>query len=89
MNSDQAISDYLARSSPYALTGLKPSGADSKGNLPITSHQANDRGGNPFHPDSPIFWIAILGAGVLVGIVGLTGGGRIGPVKAAFTAGKD
>jgi hypothetical protein len=38
--------------------------------LPGTSHMAGDKGGSPFHPDSPHFWFMVLGAAAILGVVG-------------------
>lgn len=90
MNSDNAVADFLHRSSVYHLSGLNGRGAaNAGGGLPTTSHTVDDKGAAPWHPDSPMFWVAAFGTLVIVGIVGFTGKGRVGPVKAGFAVGKE
>jgi len=38
--------------------------------LPATSHTASDRGGFPWHPDSPVFWAGVLILGTIAGVAG-------------------
>ena len=89
MYSDQATADFVQSSSIYRLTGLLPPKNGSTGALPTSSHTADDKGANPFHPDSPMFWVAVFGTLVIVGVAGMSMGGRVGPLKAGFKAGKD
>jgi len=88
MYPNQAVADFLAQSSTYRLTGLMPQGTGSTGSLPSSSHSVDDKGSNPFHPDSPMFWVAVFGTLVIVGVAGMSGSGRVGPVKAGFKAGR-
>jgi len=87
--SDQTVMDYLAGSSPYSFVGLSIGQQNhDQTMLPKTSHASNDNGANPLHPDSPVFWVvAILGA-TLLGIFGVSIGGKAGPVKGSLEVGK-
>ena len=87
MNSENAVREFLDRSSIYRSTGLIPRGAGSTGSLPSSSCTAEDQGAAPWHPDSPMFWVAVFGTLVIVGVVGFSGKGRVGPLKAGFKAG--
>lgn len=61
------------RMTPSALLGLNP-GAGSKqaagAALPPTSHAGGDMAAVPWHPDSPVFWLAAFGILTAAGITG-------------------
>lgn len=82
-----SLQDWAARADPFHEVGLMP-GQSYPSALPRSDTSGNDKGATPWHPDSPIFWVvAILGL-TLFGVVGLSVGGRAGPVKAGASLGK-
>lgn len=60
---------------PYSLTGLNPGGQQTGASpageaLPGSSHSGLDKGALPWHPDSPAFWLALIGGATLLGVFG-------------------
>ncbi|MDB4872792.1 MAG: hypothetical protein JWP34_4560 [Massilia sp.] len=79
--------------SPYAVLGMNPGNQQRTMSpageaLPASSHTGGDRGALPWHPDSPAFWLALLGGATLLGIFGASFGVRAGPAKGSVSVGK-
>lgn len=78
---------------PYELFGINPGGrtaASSGGGgdvLPPTSSMTGDNAMVPWHPDSAAFWLLILGAATLVGIIGASFDVRAGKRHASIKVG--
>lgn len=83
----QNAGEYLETATPANTYGLTVAPNTHESALPVTTHGAHDMGGNPFHPDSPVFWVLAFVGLTLVGIVGVTAGGRVGPAKASLQLG--
>lgn len=64
--------DYWTKANSAALLGLTPgTGSKAAGqSLPPTTTHGGDLMSVPWHPDSPIFWLAVLGVGTMLGITG-------------------
>lgn len=80
---------------PYHLYGAMPSGAANgrQGDIadPLTASAGpstlEGRSDKPWHPDSPLFWFGVTLA-VTLGLIGASTSIRVGPYKAAISAGK-
>jgi hypothetical protein len=89
-----ATDDFFAHLNPLAAFGLNTatsSGPSAAGaGLPSTSAgaSAHDQGDSPWHPDSPIFWVAVIAAASFAGIVGASVNLHAGPAKAGASIGK-
>ncbi|MFD9053282.1 hypothetical protein [Streptomyces zaomyceticus] len=88
-----AADDFFASLNPLTQLGLNTattSGPSAAGaGLPVTSQsQSFDHGEKPWHPDSPIFWVAMIGIASFVGIVGASVNVHAGPAKAGASIGK-
>ena len=82
------LQEWAARADPYHEVGLMPAHQAGGSHLPSTSHTGNDQGAKPWHPDSPTFWlVGVLGL-TLLGVIGVSAGGRVGPVRAGASLGK-
>jgi hypothetical protein len=82
----------MAQFSPYAVTGLSPAAqqrAESPAGetLPSTSHTGQDRGALPWHPDSPGFWLALVGVATVLGVFGASFQVRAGKGRAGVSVG--
>lgn len=79
---------------PLQQFGLAPGGAGPGGSsaagvaLPASSTTSADGGDKPWHPDSPLFWLAILTVASVTGIVGASVNLKAGPAKAGAKIGK-
>lgn len=79
---------------PLHIYGVQPPGAANgpapampgieRSAGPALLEAAGDR---PWHPDSPLFWFGVLTA-VTLGLIGASTSLRVGPFKAAVSAGK-
>lgn len=60
------------RMTPASLLGLSPAGGSKAAGqaLPPTSVAGGDNAYVPWHPDSPIFWLAALAGLTVLGITG-------------------
>lgn len=69
-----------------ATSGPSAAGAG----LPVTSASSTvtDGGDKPWHPDSPIFWVAVIMAASFAGIVGASVHVKAGPARAGASVGK-
>lgn len=79
--------------SPYAVLGMSPaqqqySASPAGETLPASSHTGGDRGALPWHPDSPAFWVALVGAATILGVFGASFNVRAGSGKAGINVGK-
>lgn len=90
-----ADASYFSSLNPLSAFGLNTAttsaGASAAGaGLPATSAgaSAHDQGDSPWHPDSPIFWVAVIAACSFAGIVGASVNLHAGPAKAGATLGK-
>jgi hypothetical protein len=78
---------------PWELYGINPGGrtaASSGGGgdvLPPTSSMSGDYVSVPWHPDSPAFWLLILGGATLIGIIGASLDVRAGKRHASVKIG--
>jgi len=78
---------------PFQMFGVNPGGATAAASggggeaLPSVSAQYGDHGMNPLHPDSPVFWVAILSAATLLGIIGASLDVRAGKRHASVKVG--
>ncbi|MFB7518399.1 hypothetical protein ACWGLK_31680 [Streptomyces albidoflavus] len=88
-----AAEDFFASLNPLAAFGLNtattqgPSAAGA--GLPVTSSSSSfDHGEKPWHPDSPIFWVAMIAIASAVGIVGASVSVSAGPASAGAKLGK-
>lgn len=75
------------------ILGIKPAaataaGAGLGGGLVASAgpELAEGRSDKPWHPDSPLFWFGVLAA-VTLGLIGASTQIRVGPFKAAVSAG--
>ncbi|MFE7413141.1 hypothetical protein [Streptomyces laurentii] len=87
-----AVDDFFSSLNPLAAFNLNTatsSGPSAAGaGLPATSTSSNDGGDKPWHPDSPIFWVAMIGIASFVGIVGASVNLHAGPARAGASIGK-
>lgn len=89
-----AVEDYFSALNPRSLLGLdvtatsgpSAAGASLPASSPSTSH--GDGGDKPWSPDSPIFWVAVITAFSIAGIVGASVNLHAGPVRAGGAIGK-
>lgn len=72
----QAIASFHAPGASTLGSGLVG------GESPLEAHT-----GQPWHPDSPLFWFGMLAA-VTFGLIGASTAVRVGPFRAGVTAGK-
>jgi hypothetical protein len=79
---------------PRALLGLNPGAVPPGAQTTITPGIARSAGpgiladtSKPWHPDSPMFWFGVLLA-TTFGLIGASTSLRVGPFKAAASAGK-
>lgn len=83
---------YFATLNPldhFGLNTAMSSGPSAAGaGLPATSASSNDGADKPWHPDSPIFWIAVIAAASFAGIVGASVKVHAGPAAAGASVGK-
>jgi hypothetical protein len=69
--------------------GAGPGGSSAAGvALPASSTTSADGGDKPYHPDSPLFWLALLVVASVTGIVGASVNVKAGPAKASGKIGK-
>ena len=63
---------YNQRMTPAALLGISPAaGTKAAGQgLPPTSVTGGDKAFVPWHPDSPVFWLAAIAGLTVLGITG-------------------
>jgi hypothetical protein len=83
-------SDYFNnRLSPAALLGLSPANQSKAAGqaLPPTSVTGGDNAFVPWHPDSPTFWLLLVGVGTIFGLVGASVQVRAGKGKAGASIG--
>lgn len=78
---------------PYRVLGMNPgrqqAGASPAGEtLPSTSHSSLDSGALPWHPDSPAFWVALIGGATLLGVFGASFRVRVAKGSAGANIGK-
>jgi len=77
-----------------AAFGINPAGSGTRmaagSGLPPTNAAASptDKGGLPWHPDSPTFWLAGVAAATVLGIFGAEIGARVGKGTAKVSVGK-
>lgn len=90
-----AVDDYFATLNPLQHFGLStaaaPAGQSAAGaGLPGSSSTATvgDGGDKPWHPDSPLFWVAVIAAASFAGIVGASVNLHAGPAHAGAAIGK-
>jgi hypothetical protein len=69
---------------PAASAGTSPAGAG----LPGSSGSSTDRAAVPWHPDSGVFWLAVLGVATALGIAGASVRVKAGPARAGASVGK-
>lgn len=73
------------QASVSTLLGMSPGGARLSGYeggaLPATTFGAQDNGAVPWSPDSPVFWLAVLGLGTLFGFIGASADFRVGRAR--------
>lgn len=79
--------------SPYSVLGMNAGNqqhttSPAGETVPHTSHTGSDRGALPWHPDSPGFWLALLGAATVVGIFGASFNVRAGKGHAGLQVGR-
>ena len=69
---NQPPAAFYGNLSPANLLGLSPaSGSKAAGAaLPPTSVMGGDHAFVPWHPDSPLFWLAAITAATVLGITG-------------------
>lgn len=63
---------YNNSMTPSSLLGL-PAGTGSKAagaSLPPVTHSGPDKGAVPWHPDSPLFWLVVIGGLTVAGVTG-------------------
>jgi len=78
---------------PFELYGINPGGKSAAASggggdvLPPTTASYGDQVTVPWHPDSPAFWLLILGAATLVGIIGASLDVRAGKRHASVKIG--
>jgi hypothetical protein len=68
-----AAAAYNGSMTPSQLLGLTPGTGSRQAAgavMPPVSHSGNDSGAIPWHPDSPIFWLAALTVTTIAGITG-------------------
>lgn len=87
-----AVDDFFAQLNPATLLNLSPvtpTGSSAAGaGLPVTTTTSADHGAKPWHPDSPLFWLAVVAGASLAGIVGASVNLHAGPAKARASVGK-
>lgn len=70
------------QASVSTLFGMSPGGARLSGyegsTLPATSFTHLDAGAVPWSPDSPVFWLGVLGIATLFGFIGASVDFRVG-----------
>lgn len=74
----------------FGLNPGAPSAAAHGGGgdvLPPTSTMAGDQGMVPWHPDSPMFWLVLIGGATLLGILGASFDVRAGKRHASVKVG--
>lgn len=80
---------------PFDMYGINPGspGAAASGGggeqLPTSGGPLGDGGATPWNPDSPMFWLMILAAATLLGIVGASLDVRAGHKHASVKIGND
>lgn len=66
--------------------GLSPGGSRLSGYegqaLPASTYTGHDAGAVPWSPDSPVFWLAVIGGATLLGWVGASFNVRAGRASA-------
>jgi len=78
---------------PFELYGINPGGKSAAASggggdvLPTTSAMSGDHAMVPWHPDSPAFWLVILGGATLIGIIGASFDVRAGRRHASVKIG--
>lgn len=78
---------------PTDLYGIPAGGRTAAANggggdvLPHTDAMVGDNAMVPWHPDSPVFWVVILGAATVLGIVGASLDVRAGKRHASVKVG--
>lgn len=87
-----ATEDFFASLNPLTQLGLNVSAASGPSaagaGLPASSGASNDGGSKPWHPDSPLFWLAVIAGASLAGIVGASVNLHAGPARAGAAIGK-
>jgi hypothetical protein len=78
--------------SPYHVLGMSPAGQHQSESpagetLPSSSHTGHDRGALPWHPDSPGFWLVLVGVATVLGVFGASFNVRAGKGKAGVSVG--
>lgn len=78
---------------PWDLLGINPGAATAADNggggdtLPSSSSMVGDGADTPWNPDSAAFWVLILGAATLLGIIGASFDVRAGRRHASVKIG--
>jgi hypothetical protein len=78
---------------PYQVLGMSPGNQQHTQSpageaLPASSHTGGDRGALPWHPDSPAFWLALIGGATLLGVFGASFNVRVASGKAGVNVGE-
>lgn len=78
--------------SPYNVLGMSPAAqqhteSPAGQTLPSTSHTGLDKGALPWHPDSPGFWLVLVGVSTVLGVFGASFNVRAGKGRAGVSVG--
>lgn len=82
--------DYLTgQFSAASLLGLSPANQSRAAGmaLPLSTHVGGDKASLPWHPDSPMFWLAVIAGATVVGLAGASVRLRVGKGRAGAQLG--
>lgn len=83
------LGSFYGQMTAYNTYGVNPGAASGAPEMaPPVSHMAGDKGAVPWHPDSPTFWLVLIGTASLLGIAGASINLRAGPARAGASLGK-